>query len=132
MAALGIEAAIALTVGILNLRSSSGLEITKTIPATDAKPIVIDAPPTTEPIVSDATVSDTKEPDEDTMLLDDEKAIARTLASEYTIVVGGRMYTPYRLYRHSIDDYIAAGITPEEVKKRGAFMTSLILTQNRE
>ena len=55
----------------------------------------------------------------------DEEAIARTLASEYTIVVGDRMYSPYWLYRHSIDDYIAAGITPEEIKKRESLYDEL-------
>lgn len=224
-AVLGIAAALALTVGIFNLRSRSGQEITPTIPTVDTTPIVTDTPPTTEPIVSETVASDsTKEPDDampdmpalngegiggdegaefyypvkrkfegiDTCLRElrkdtnleeweewldslpsddenglrpdesvntysvikalgitkeeaekafepildsgddqlinrqdlevffsgDEEAIARTLASDYTIVVGDRMYTPYWLYRHSVDDYIAAGITPEEIKKR--------------
>ncbi len=224
MAALGIAAAIALIVGIFNLRNRSGLEITPTAPTDDYAQIVTDTQQTTEPIVSDTTVSGTQKPDEDVMpellilsgediggdeygwffypekqvftgidtclsnlrkdidiqkwvntiplpfddengvrpdesvnvysfikafgitkeeaekayeyCLDsgddqlisrhdldvffsgDEEAIARTLASEYTIVVGDRMYSPYWLYRHSIDDYITAGITPEEIKKR--------------
>ncbi len=224
MAALGIAAAIALIVGIFNLRNRSGLEITPTAPTDDYAQIVTDTQQTTEPIVSDTTVSETQKPDEDVMpelpilsgediggdeygwffypekqvftgidtclsnlrkdidiqkwvntiplpfddengvrpdesvnvysfikafgitkeeaekayeyCLDsgddqlisrhdldvffsgDEEAIARTLASEYTIVVGDRMYSPYWLYRHSIDDYITAGITPEEIKKR--------------
>lgn len=228
-AALGIAAAIALTVGIFNLRNRSGLEITPTTPTDNYTPIVTDTPPTTEPIVSDTTVSETQKPDEDimpelipldgegiggdefapffypleykfagidkslhdlrkdvdleewvdTLPLDDEngvrpdenvnvysfikafnitkeeaekayeycldsgdnqlitrqeldvffsgdeEAIARTLASEYTIVVGDRMYSPYWLYRHSIDDYIAAGITPEEIKKRESLYDEL-------
>ncbi len=224
MAALGIAAAIALIVGIFNLRNRSGLEITPTAPTDDYAQIVTDTQQTTEPIVSDTTVSETQKPDEDVMpelpilsgediggdeygwffypekqvftgidtclsnlrkdidiqkwvntiplpfddengvrpdesvnvysfikafgitkeeaekayeyCLDsgddqlisrhdldvffsgDEEAIARTLASEYTIVVGDRMYSPYWLYRHSIDDYITAGITPEEIKER--------------
>lgn len=231
MAALGIAAAIALTVGIFNQRNRSGLKITPTAPTDDYTPIVTDTPPTTEPIVSDTTASETQEPDEDIMpelpilsgediggdeygwffypekqkfsgidkslhdmrkdvdiqewvntiplpfddengvspdesvnvysfinalgitkeeaekayeyCLDsgddqlitrqeldiffsgDEEAIARTLASEYTIVVGDRMYSPYWLYRHSIDDYIAAGITPEEIKKRESLYDEL-------
>lgn len=228
-AVLGIAAALALTVGIFNLRSRSGLEITPTTPTADYTQIITDAPLTAKPIVSDTVASDhTKEPDEDTMpelptlngdgiggdenaefyypvkrkfegidmclyelrkdadlekwvdslpcddenglrpdenvnvysfikafgitkeeaekayepILDsgddqlinrqdlevlfsgDEEAIAQTLASEYTIVVGNRMYTPYWLYRHSIDDYIAAGITPEEIKKRASLYDS--------
>ncbi len=223
-AAFGIAAAIALIVGIFNLRNRSRLEITPTAPTDDCTPIVTDTTPTTEPNVLDTMVSETKKPDEDIMpelpilngediggdeygwffypekqvftgidtclsnlrkdadiqkwintipvpfddengvrpdecvnvysfikalgvtreeaekayepVLDsgddqlisrqdldvffsgDEEAIAQTLASEYTIVVGDRMYSPYWLYRHSIDDYIAAGITPEEIKKR--------------
>lgn len=224
-AALGIAAALALTVGIFNLRSRSGLETVSTSPTSptaDYSYTVTDTPPTTEPIVSDADVSDSTKPNDDAMpdlptlngegiggdegaefcypvkrkfegidtclhdirkdvdlekwvdslpyddenglrpdesvnvysfmkafgitkeeaekayepILDsgddqlmtrqdlevffsgDEEAIARTLASDYTIVVGDRMYTPYWLYRHSVDDYIAAGITPEEIKKR--------------
>ena len=33
--------------------------------------------------------------------------------------------SPYWLYRHSIDDYIAAGITPEEIKKRESLYDEL-------
>lgn len=229
MAALGIAAVIALTVGIFNLRRRPGLEITPTAPTDDYAQIVTDILSTTKPNVSDTTVSETQKPDEDIMpelvplngdgiggdeyapffyplelkfsgidkslhnlrkdvdleewvdtlpldnengvrpdesvnvysfikafgitreeaekafepVLDsgddqlitrqeldvffsgDEEAIAQTLASEYTIVVGDRMYTPYWLYCHSIDDYIAAGITPEEIKKRESLYDEL-------
>lgn len=223
-AALGIAAALALIIGIFNLRSRSGLDAVSTsptAPTANYTPIITDAPPTTQPTVSETHISDSARPDDttpdlptpsgegiggdegaefyypvkrkfegiDTCLHDirkdvdlekwvdslpyddenglgpdesvnvysfmkafgitkeeaekayepildsgddqlmtrqdlevlfsgDEEAVARTLASEYTIVVGDRMYSPYWLYRHSVDDYIAAGIPPQEIKKR--------------
>ena len=47
----------------------------------------------------------------------DEEAIAKTLASDYAIVVKDRIYTPYWLYTHSAEDYKAAGISPEDIKQ---------------
>lgn len=48
----------------------------------------------------------------------DEEAIARTVASDYAIVVGDKIYSPYWLYLHSVEDYAAAGIDPMEIKRR--------------
>ena len=44
--------------------------------------------------------------------------ITKTFASEFSIAVGDRIYTPEWLYTHSIEEYKAAGITAEDILSR--------------
>jgi len=48
---------------------------------------------------------------------DKEKVLAH-FASEYSIVIGDKVYTPAWLYRSTPEDYARAGITPEMISER--------------
>lgn len=48
----------------------------------------------------------------------DVELITKTFASDLSIVVGDRIYTPEWLYTHSIEEYRAAGITAEDILSR--------------
>lgn len=48
----------------------------------------------------------------------DIELITKTFASEYSIVVGDRIYSPEWLYMHSPDEYRAAGITAADILSR--------------
>lgn len=45
----------------------------------------------------------------------DVELITKTFASDLSIAVGDRIYTPEWLYTHSIEEYRAAGITAEDI-----------------
>ena len=49
----------------------------------------------------------------DLLLGDDEEAVMKHFASENTIVIGNKAYSPGWMYYHTIKDYEAEGITPE-------------------
>lgn len=52
----------------------------------------------------------------------DIELITKSFASEYSIAVGDRIYSPQWLYTHSPDEYRAAGITAEDILSRvGAY-----------
>ncbi|MDR2531403.1 MAG: hypothetical protein LBC82_00980 [Oscillospiraceae bacterium] len=48
----------------------------------------------------------------------DESRIAEYFVSDYSIIIGTRIYPPAWIYERSIEDYIIAGITPEMVEER--------------
>lgn len=48
----------------------------------------------------------------------DIELITKTFASDLSIAVGDRIYSPEWLYMHSPDEYSAAGITPEDILSR--------------
>ena len=54
--------------------------------------------------------------------------ITKTFASEYSIVIGDRIYTPEWLYTHSIEEYKAAGITAEDILSRVKLYSSIFFT----
>ncbi len=45
----------------------------------------------------------------------DRSRIAEAFATEYSIIIGDKVFNPEWLYYHTIEDYSAVGITPEEV-----------------
>ena len=45
----------------------------------------------------------------------DRSRIAEAFATEYSIIIGDKVFNPEWLYYHTIEDYRAVGITPEEV-----------------
>lgn len=57
-------------------------------------------------------------PEEDinVILSRDESAIVERFASEYSITVGEKIYSPQWVYEHSISDYKNSGITPEMIE----------------
>lgn len=56
--------------------------------------------------------------DLDVIFSDDVALITRTFASDFSIAVGDRIYSPEWLYMHSPDEYSAAGITAEDILSR--------------
>lgn len=48
----------------------------------------------------------------------DVELITKTFASDLSIAVGDRIYTPEWLYTHSIEEYRAAGITADDILSR--------------
>ncbi len=63
----------------------------------------------------------------------DVELITKTFASELSIPVGDRIYTPHWLYTHSIEDYKAAGITAEDILSRvGSYRYILFTDEARQ
>lgn len=60
----------------------------------------------------------------DLILSDDAAAVTEAFATEYAIVKGGKAYSPYWIYVHGIDDYEAAGLTPEELEHKLQYYAS--------
>lgn len=54
----------------------------------------------------------------DLLISGDAAAIAKHFASEYAIVKGERLFSPKWMYWHTVEDYEAVGITPEDVKEK--------------
>lgn len=48
----------------------------------------------------------------------DTELVAQTFATEYAIVKGSNLYSPYWVYMHTIESYEAVGITPEDILER--------------
>lgn len=49
------------------------------------------------------------------LTMDDREQIAKLFASEYSIVMGENVFSPQWLYYHTLEDYQAAGITPNMI-----------------
>ncbi len=58
----------------------------------------------------------------------DVELITKTFASDLSIVVGDRIYSPEWLYTHSIEEYKAAGITAEDILSRVGLYSSIFFT----
>ncbi len=54
----------------------------------------------------------------DLILSRDEGALLKAFASEYSIVVGKKVYSPEWLYQNSVESWSKAGITPADIKER--------------
>ena len=48
----------------------------------------------------------------------DAATVLKHFAPEESIVIGDRVYTPAWVYTHSVEDYIASGITPAMIEKK--------------
>lgn len=60
---------------------------------------------------------------------EDVAEVATYFASEYSIVVGSRVFSPYWMFMHNADDYKNAGITPEMVKEKEEVYSKLDLPE---
>lgn len=58
----------------------------------------------------------------------DIELITKTYASEYSIVVGDKIYSPEWVYTHSAEDYKAAGITAEDILSRVDSYSRILFT----
>ena len=58
----------------------------------------------------------------------DRSRIAEAFATEYSIIIGDKVFNPEWLYYHTIEDYSEVGITPEEVLHKLDMYESLGLT----
>lgn len=58
----------------------------------------------------------------------DIELVTKTYASEYSIVVGDKIYSPEWVYTHSIEDYKAAGITAEDILSRVDWYSDILFT----
>ncbi len=58
----------------------------------------------------------------------EKKDVIKSFASEYSIVIGDKIYSPVWVYSHSIDDYTAAGITNEMIDQKLALYSEFNLT----
>jgi len=58
------------------------------------------------------------EEDKAFLLTQDEEIILKHFASPYAIVIRDKVYTPAWLYLHTLEDYEAAGITPEIIEEK--------------
>lgn len=58
----------------------------------------------------------------------DIELITKTYASEYSIVVGDKIYSPEWVYTHSAEDYKAAGITAEDILSKVDNYSSILFT----
>lgn len=53
----------------------------------------------------------------DSIFAGDIAAVTREFATEYSIVVGDRIYSPFWVYSHPVEDYEAVGITKDDISK---------------
>ena len=60
----------------------------------------------------------------------DRSRIAEAFATEYSIIIGDKVFNPEWLYYHTIEDYSAVGITPEEVLHKLDMYEGLGLTDD--
>lgn len=58
----------------------------------------------------------------------DIELITKTYASEYSIVVGDKIYSPEWVYTHSAEDYKAAGITAEDILSKVDSYSHILFT----
>lgn len=58
-----------------------------------------------------------------------EEAVTNEFASEYSVVVGENAYCPNWLYINTIDDYTAAGINAEAVKKKAPLYSDFAFSE---
>lgn len=58
----------------------------------------------------------------------DIELITKTYASEYSIVVGDKIYSPEWVYTHSAEDYKTAGITAEDILSRVDSYSRILFT----
>lgn len=58
----------------------------------------------------------------------DIELITKTYASEYSIVVGDKIYSPEWVYTHSAEDYKAVGITAEDILSRVDSYSRILFT----
>lgn len=61
---------------------------------------------------------DMSEDDVEVLLSRDEKAILAHFASDYSIVIDDRVYSPQWIYEHTAEDYILEGITSEMLSEK--------------
>ena len=62
------------------------------------------------------------------ILSDDVPAVTETFATEYAIVKEDKAYSPYWVYLHGVEDYKAAGLTPEEIENKLSYYASFKYT----
>lgn len=60
----------------------------------------------------------------DTLLEGDIEKVTMTFATEYSIVSGENVYSPYWVYVHEVEDYETAGLTPEELENKISYYAS--------
>ena len=60
----------------------------------------------------------------DTLLEGDVEKITLAFASEYSIVSGENVYSPYWVYVHEVEDYETVGLTPEEIENKLSYYAS--------
>lgn len=65
----------------------------------------------------------------ETLCTDSAEEVTNAFASDYSIVVGDKIYCPSWIYDHSINDYTVAGITAENVKEKAPLYSELGLSE---
>ena len=65
----------------------------------------------------------------ETLCTDSAEKVTNAFASDYSIVVGDKIYCPSWIYNHSVNDYTAVGITAEAVKEKAPLYSELGLSE---